>query len=93
MSNQRELEQQLLRARSIGLGLSAVLTSLMVEHAKLIGGDPDKAILRVRRILDDSLLQLSAKERPIPQRLAPIQNDSGVAQGPCQHPLGRVSVR
>jgi hypothetical protein len=61
MSSMEEMERQLLMARGIGLGLAAVLTSLIGEHAKLIGGDRNEALAKTRLVLDDSLKQLAAR--------------------------------
>src|SRR4051812_12743252 len=60
MSSVQQLEQQLLHAKGVGAGLSAVLISLMTEHAKLIGGDKEDALSRTRGIIDQSLGQLEA---------------------------------
>ena len=61
MSADKQSELRLAMAQAVGMGLLIVLSSLMAEHAKLIGGDPDQATIRVRQIVDHSLSQLSAK--------------------------------
>lgn len=56
-----KIEQELLTARAIAGGLFAVLTDLMIAHAKVIGTCPDDGILHTRVIADESLARLEAE--------------------------------
>ena len=59
--NNLKIEQELLTARAIAGGLFAVLTDLMIAHAKVIGTCPDDGILLTRAIADESLSKLEAE--------------------------------
>lgn len=54
----RELEQQFLLAQGIGFGLSSALAALIVEHVKLLGGDPEQALKKARSVLDKSVKEI-----------------------------------
>jgi len=54
-------EQELLNARAIAGGLLAVLTDLMVAHAKVVGTSQDDGLLHARAVLDESLAKLEAE--------------------------------
>ncbi|KQZ01921.1 hypothetical protein ASD45_14465 [Pseudolabrys sp. Root1462] len=56
-----KIEQELLTARAIAGGLFAVLTDLMIAHARVIGTCADDGILHVRAIADESLAKLEAE--------------------------------
>jgi len=53
-------EQDLFIAKSIGIGLAAILTDLMVRHVTLIGGDAEQAVRTAREGLNESLSSLEA---------------------------------
>jgi hypothetical protein len=51
----QQLEQQVLIAKSVGLGLTSVLTAMSVAHARLLSGEMERALLATRRVLDAGL--------------------------------------
>ena len=59
MDKVKALQQDLLIAKSVGLGLTAVLSVLFYEHAKRMGGG-DAAVAETRALADKSLRVLSA---------------------------------
>jgi hypothetical protein len=61
MTKEQQLEQKLMKAHSVGIGLSALLTSLTVEHARLIGGDLNSSLMQTRNLLNESLESLEVK--------------------------------
>jgi hypothetical protein len=58
VTDQEKAAQELLFARIDAQGLTIVLSSLMVEYAKGVGGDYQIALARVRAILERSLSKL-----------------------------------
>src|ERR1044072_9132233 len=55
-----KLQQELMIAKSMGIGLSAVFSTLFFEHAKKLGGT-DAAVAETRAIADKSLASLTVK--------------------------------
>jgi hypothetical protein len=48
----QQLEQQLLVAKSVGMGLTSVLIAITAAHARLLDAEMEQALLAARRVLD-----------------------------------------
>ena len=63
-SKHLRLEQELINAKAITGGLFAVVTDLMIAHAKVVGSSPDDGLLHASAVADESLANLEAEVRP-----------------------------
>lgn len=61
MDELTKLRHDILNATSIGIGLAGLLSALMAEHARVLGGDPEAAMARTREVVERTLIGLSAK--------------------------------
>jgi hypothetical protein len=61
----QQLEQQLLIAKSVGMGLTSVLIAMSVAHTRLLGGEKERALLATRRVLDAGLDTISVNATTI----------------------------
>jgi hypothetical protein len=55
MTREEELQQMLLLARSIGQGVSFLMTKLLAEHVKMQSGDREACMVKTRDMLDRAL--------------------------------------
>ncbi|KQY99382.1 hypothetical protein ASD45_00140 [Pseudolabrys sp. Root1462] len=58
-----KFEQELLNTKAIAGGLFAIVTDLMVAHAKVVGNSPNDGLLHARAVAEESLAKLEAEVR------------------------------
>ena len=61
----QQLEQQLLIAKSVGMGLTSVLIAITVAHARRLGGEMERSLLATRHVLDAGLDTISVNATTI----------------------------
>ena len=55
MTKEEQLVEQLALEKGVRMGICACLTNLVVEHAKVVGGDQSKALATIRAALDNTV--------------------------------------